>query len=774
MSQIFRCFRTAVAAMLAVASVPVAAQAQAPDVWPPVSRTEDGHAAMPRAARPRAQRQRDAQPSQVRTPDAKAQPATAPAQTGEAAPPRTNGDPHVEPLALDALVDRLTKGSFTLVEGTGKVLGTRRRGEALPTPLSEPAILASLQGVHLTPEQAAPLWSFLADQDNAGLLTLPIVKAATVASDLPKAREALWGELAALARAFLRGDPARSRERSLLGLFERNRTTMRPLLTEIAETDAGHDEIIELMQSSRVFGAELEESVWFIAERIPAAVARRIEREREMGRRMRWEYMAYEGMVRWKNARLLPGAPKAATSLAELDAFGAVFVITFNCLHSLDIGFREVILRGLGPVELFNAVVAGEQELYRLGTSGYRKFLHSIIMRGIQEAGSFEAFLDAAVPRQFGEDAARASAHRGMVFLRVVSSFGLIDQVLQTVHDRERFIAGVVASLADPSGLEGNSSVVLDVLTGDTDTPVVRQFKGDLLAHLYDGYRAAGQGTRLANVYGSMLSVYQTLTGDRRDDSIDRRFALDSSIFRVPFERLFTADSDGRWSHRMIMRMDDNLDAEGSLRTFRGLMRSLGAVVRDAPNYSVFSFAAADRRIEIYVNLPTAAGLKQGLPAIAEALRGQRVDTVIGRGHTSIIAPLQSDMRRVLGTRVRQVALVIVGSCGGDVSVHDLIGTFGYIPFFTTKSTGRQVINNAIIRSYIAALMALKPGERLAMADVLDRGIERYLRPDVDPELRADAALYQMNMSTVLSSLLFDAHVRGAGGDLKHRHAAGP
>ena len=59
-------------------------------------------------------------------------------------------------------------------------------------------------------------------------------------------------------------------------------------------------------------------------------------------------------------------------SLNELDAAGASFVTIFNCLHAVDVGFREVILRGLGPVELFNAVVAGENELYRLGTSGYR------------------------------------------------------------------------------------------------------------------------------------------------------------------------------------------------------------------------------------------------------------------------------------------------------------------------------------------------------------------------------------------------------------------
>jgi hypothetical protein len=189
-------------------------------------------------------------------------------------------------------------------------------------------------------------------------------------------------------------------------------------------------------------------------------------------------------------------------------------------------------------------------------------------------------------------------------------------------------------------------------------------------------------------------------------------------------------------------------------------MMSLGASVRDDRHFAVFAFAAPGRMVEIHVNKPTALGVRQGIADIAEALQGQRVETVIGRGHTSIISPLQADARRVLGDRVRDVAAVIVGSCGGDASVRELVATFGYVPFFTTKSTGRQQINNAIIATYVASLLSLEPGQWLSMTDVLDAAVLRFLRPGGDDALRIDASLYQVNVPTVLTAILFDAHVR--------------
>ena len=672
---------------------------------------------------------------------------------------RSQAEPRAEVHTAETLIFRLTQQPFVLVDGAGRVLGTHSRGDGPVKPVSEQEIIETLQASQLTSEHGAALWAFLADLDNASVVTLPIVKSLVAASATPKAREALYSELAGLARAFSRNDPSRSRERSLLGLFERHRSALRPLFLELRETEASCDEMITLMLSSRVFGADLDESVSYVSERIPAAVARRIERERELGRSARWEYAAFESMVRWKDARLVPGAARAPRSLNELDAAGASFVTIFNCLHAVDVGFREVILRGLGPVELFNAVVAGENELYRLGTSGYRGFLHAIILRGIRESGSFEAFLARAVPRQLGDEAIRAADHRGMVFLRVVASFGLLELLLETVRDRDRFIGDAIASLGDPRSFEGNSSVVMDLLTAQSDSPAVLAFKGLLLDRLYERYRIERRAS-LQTVYGSMLSVYQTVTGNRRDSAIDRDFPLDSAVFRIPFERLFSPDGSGGFAHRMFMRMDENEDAVGTYAAFRGLVMSLGASVRDERYYEVFRFAAPGRAIEIYANKPSAAGIRQGIADIADALRGSRVETVIGRGHTSIIAPLQVDAKRVLGNRVKEVATVIVGSCGGDASVRELITTFGYIPYLTTKSTGRQLINNAIMKSYIAALMALPQDASLAMVDVLDRALERFMGAGVDEATRTDASLYQVNMTTVLTALLFDAHVR--------------
>lgn len=659
---------------------------------------------------------------------------------------------------LDAIVRRLRSSTAAADTGAGA-----RADAASAETVSEQKLVDALRTASMTVEQSAALWDFLADTDNVSRATLPVVEALVAASSTPRLRDALWGELSALARLPNRKDGKQTRDRSLLGVFERHRELLRPLLGELAdETEASSDDLIELMVASRVFGADIEESVSYVSGRAPAAVARHIEQERGMGRPVRWEYTAFEGMIRWKNARVVPRGAQAPRTLAELDAVGAAFITIFNCLHDLDEGYREVMLRGLGPVELFNAVVGGEQELYRLGTSGYRSFLHPMILKGIEGSGSLEAFLESAVPRWLGDEAARAAGHRAMVFVRVASSFGLIETVLEKVHDGERFIDDAIASLGDPGSFEANSLVMMDVLTQRSASPTALEFKRALLDRLYDRYRSETRREQRA-AFGSMLSVYQTVTGNRHDAAIDREFALDEAVFRIPFERLFTRDRDGILLHRMFMRMDDNLDASGTYSAFRTFMASLGASVRHERRFEVFSLSAAGRRIELYANKPTPAGVRQGVADIATALRGQRVETVIGRGHTSIIPPLKADARRVLGDRLKDVVTVIVGSCGGDASVRDLIATFGYIPFVTTKSTGRQVINNAIIKAHVAALLSLAPGERLAVPEVLERGVGRYARAGVDEALRMDASFYHVNLTTVLTALLFDAHVHRPG-----------
>lgn len=659
--------------------------------------------------------------------------------------------------AIDALIGRLS------VRHLARALPPSNaeidiRTHAPPRPVNEPEILRTLEAARPSPEQAMALWEFFADEDNWAVTTLPVIKALAAASDQPQSRQALWSELSALARAYARGDRARTRERSLLGLFERNRDVLLPQLVEVPETEGSSDEMIELMLSTRVFGSDQEESVRHVSGRIPAAVARHIERKRELGQPVRWEYPAFESMARWKDARLLARGVKAPRSLAGLDAAGETFIVVFNCLHTLDIGFREVMLRGLGPVEIFNAVVAGEKELYRLGTSGYRTYLHAVIMRGIKEAGSFEAFIDRAAPRHLGEEARRASGRRAMVFLRVVSSFGLIEPVLATVRDRDRFIDGALSSLGDPSTFEENSSVVLDVLTARSGAAEALGFRTALLERLYERYAQAGDPLS-RGVYGSMLSVYQTVADDHRDPAIDTAYPLDRNAFLIPFERLFSDDGSGGYVHRMFMRLDETIDDTQTFANFRTLMLSLGASVRDEEFHIVFTIADPRRRIEIYANRPTSQGLRQGIDDIEDLLRGMRVETVIGRGHTNIIAPLQKDARRLLGERLKSVAVVFVGSCGGDASVRELIRTFGYIPFLTTKSTGRQVINNAIIKSYIADLATLQPGERLDITEVVRDGTQRFLQWS-DEELRADARLYHVNRAAVLGALLFDSYLR--------------
>ena len=472
-------------------------------------------------------------------------------------------EPGAARASLDTVVRLLTQGSFTLTDGSGKALGTHRHGDEPPEPVAERTILAALSAAHLTPGQAAAMWSFAADLDNAAMVTLPIVTALAIASDTPKAHGEIWSQLAGMAEVFAHSDPSHMRPQSLLGLCERHRDELLPLLPELRESESSSDDMIKLMRLTRVFGADLDASAARLSARIPAAVARHVERQRHLGRPEPWEYAAFDSMVRWKTARLVPGGANAPRSLAELDA-------------------------------------AGEHELYRLGTSGYRGFLHPIIMQGISDSGSFEAFLERALPRGLGEEAARASGRRGMAFMRIASSFGLLEPVLETVRDRKRFIEEAITSLGDARSFEGNSAVVMAVLTQPSRSPAALAFKRALLDQLYERYRTQSSATPLA-VYGSMLSVYQTVTGDRRDSAIDRDYPLDASIFRVPFERLFSPGGAGGYAHTMFMRMDEDDDAVESYAVFATLMGSLGATIRHESAYDVFGFASAGRAIAISI-----------------------------------------------------------------------------------------------------------------------------------------------------------------------------
>ena len=135
-----------------------------------------------------------------------------------------------EAQAVDAIVHRLTQRPLALNEGPGRVLGTRRQGDGPLEPLTEQEIVETLRASHLTAKHSAALWAFFADQDNASMATLSIVKALVGASDTPKAREAVWSELSGLVRAFTRENRSHMRERSLLGIFERHRDVLLPLL----------------------------------------------------------------------------------------------------------------------------------------------------------------------------------------------------------------------------------------------------------------------------------------------------------------------------------------------------------------------------------------------------------------------------------------------------------------------------------------------------------------------------------------------------------------
>ena len=380
---------------------------------------------------------------------------------------------------VDALVRRLPKARFPLVDGSSKVVGRRRQGDAAPELLAEQSVIETLQSAALSDEQSTRLWEFFGNDTNASMATLRIVKALISASRSPKAREPLWSTLVGLAREHDVGSPERAR--SLLGLFERHRTELLPLFGEARETEGSATKWSSCC-SRRRFSAPT-------STRAPTGSARTIQHlwREKWNASAPWESRCLgkpRSSGQWcggRSARLVAKAGKAPRTLAALDHVGESFIIIFNCLHDMNPKYREAMVYGLGPFEVFNLVVGGEAELYRLGTSTYRAHLHAVIMRGIKESGSLEAFLDKATPRWLGEEAVVAAPRRAMIFLRLVSSFGLLEQVLSHVRDRERFIAGGIASLGDARSFEGNSAVAMDVLTSRSSSPAVVAFKRTLL-----------------------------------------------------------------------------------------------------------------------------------------------------------------------------------------------------------------------------------------------------------------------------------------------------
>jgi hypothetical protein len=201
---------------------------------------------------------------------------------------------------VDALLLRLTEGSFSLVDGSSKVVGQRRQGNAAPEPLAEQSVIETLQSAALSDAQSARLWEFFGNDTNASMATLRIVKALISASRSPKAREPLWSTLVGLAREHDVGSPERAR--SLLGLFERHRTELLPLFGEARDRK-------DLATSGRAAARD-------------ADFRRRLDKGADWSARtiqhlwrkwnasapwetVPWEAAAFWSMVRWKDARLL-------------------------------------------------------------------------------------------------------------------------------------------------------------------------------------------------------------------------------------------------------------------------------------------------------------------------------------------------------------------------------------------------------------------------------------------------------------------------------------
>jgi hypothetical protein len=657
---------------------------------------------------------------------------------------------------IDILVRRLEQASLTLTRADGSQIALRRRGSEEPEPLHEAAIVELLTGAQLSKQQANSLWPLLADTGNKGLVTLPIVRALASASSTPAVREIMWTQLAGIAKAKPGG---RSNPHTLLALFERHRDALLPALGDGRDTEAAGNAMVDLMTSSSLFGDDVEDGVRWIGARYPEALARRMQREREQGRPVKWEAAGFEQMMLWKDRHLKPGARDAPRTLEKLDAAGETFAVLFNSLYVLDDEYRQKMLRNIGPVEAFDIVIGGEAELYRMGTSSFRKFLHPLVVRGIEQSGSFEAFVATTAFARLSAGAAGVFGRRGMVYLRVASAFGLFEPVLATVRDHALFIGNALESLGDPATFESNAAVLLDLVTEHSSDPAVEAFRRQLLDRLYERYGMETGGSA-KNIYGSLLSVYQSVTGDRRDPAIDHAFPLDSAVQRAPFDKLFSPLPNGGHVHRILMRFDGDIDGSSNYESFRTLMTARRAQLHSAPAFEVYRLVKERKSIEIYVNRPSPAGVREGIEELRKILDGADIHTVIGRGHSGIIAPLLKDATRVLGSRTTRVMTVMVGTCGGTSSVRELIDTFGYTQFLSTRSTGRQLLNEAVIAEYITALLDLAENEELTLNDVLARALDPYRRAGNSDGIREDAGFYHVNSVSVFAAMLFDRHVR--------------
>ncbi|MBS0243336.1 MAG: hypothetical protein JSS20_14250 [Proteobacteria bacterium] len=650
------------------------------------------------------------------------------------------------------LVTLLSAGSFLLADESGVEIGVRRRASQPVEPLTEAQIARQLGSAKLSGPQAVKLWAALGEHENRFLLTMPIIRAAIAASASVGGHEALWHELD------LQSEGKRN-SKALLSLFEKNRQSLLPLLTGLRETEDTGDYQADLLENSRIFGTQ-NDGVRWLAEYNIGALAHRMEDERMHGTPVPWEAWGFDLLRKWKASRFGANAPQRATTLAALDSDSETFIIIFNNMHAFGEERRRQMLSGISPMEAFGIVVGGEFELYRLGTSGYRNFLHPLITRGVAEAGSLEAFLAKTVEASAGKMSQAEAERRGMVFLRIVSSFGLLEQTLSLVRDHKHFIDAAVQSLADPATLEASASVVLDILGGASTEPVTTAFRRELLDRFY-GLNLSEQDPKLKSVIGSVLSVYQTLSGDRRDADIDRRYAIARSLTEVGFADLFSPDAGGGFVHRIFMRLSDDTDARSNYAAFRATMSARGAEAIRAANYEAYRIRKNGRVIEIYLNRPTEAGTLKGIDELASVLNGVRIHTVVGRGHTGIIAPLREDAKKILGTHAGDVAMVIVGACGGSASVRDLVDTFGYRTIVSTRATGRQVINSSVLETYFSRLFALPPDGKLDMNALLGDALAPYLRKGVGEALREDARFYQINTASVYAAMLFDRHVRG-------------
>lgn len=230
-------------------------------------------------------------------------------------------DPSSARASHDDVRQRFIYGAFTLLDAAGNALGKRWVGSDEPPKLLESDVVAALTGHVLADREATAMWEIFAGESHASFLTLPLIEAAIAATVAPLAREAMWGELAALSDRLPRDESDPIHAASLIGLLERHRSTLHPRIVAIAETVGGGDEMIRLMLGTRIFGATVEDGVAFIARVDPGALHRRIERDRSAGKPVTWQSMASTLLAPWyegQRSAEAAGRPTPLLSKAEV------------------------------------------------------------------------------------------------------------------------------------------------------------------------------------------------------------------------------------------------------------------------------------------------------------------------------------------------------------------------------------------------------------------------------------------------------------------------